>query len=337
MKKKVIFRADGNSKIGLGHVYRLLALVEMLKDQFECVFAIDQPDAFTQEQIKKNGADIITLSTGRDYELPDNNATNEELPFDLASYIDNNTIVVTDGYLFGTKYQQAVKATGTKLVCIDDLAQVDFYADAIINHAPGVDHNVYQKQAYTKVYTGLDYAMLRTPFFSELPAKPPANDVFISLGGSDYFQYTKKLITLLLPLQRFDTFHVLCSSAFDKEQLSYLQTLSNNNSNIQLHYNVDAPTLTAIVDKCKYAFVAASTVLFESYARGAKCFAGFYTRNQQFIYNGFIKEKRAIALNDFASLNSNLVSEAFSHEQDIQTLAHRLQSKENIQQVFVSL
>ena len=46
IKKKVVLRADGNSKIGLGHVYRLLALAEMLKEDFECVLAMNDTDDF---------------------------------------------------------------------------------------------------------------------------------------------------------------------------------------------------------------------------------------------------------------------------------------------------
>lgn len=32
---KIIFRADGNSNIGLGHLFRLFALVEIYKDVYE--------------------------------------------------------------------------------------------------------------------------------------------------------------------------------------------------------------------------------------------------------------------------------------------------------------
>ena len=39
MKPKIYIRADGNSGIGLGHVIRSLALAEMLKEDFNCIFA----------------------------------------------------------------------------------------------------------------------------------------------------------------------------------------------------------------------------------------------------------------------------------------------------------
>jgi UDP-2,4-diacetamido-2,4,6-trideoxy-beta-L-altropyranose hydrolase len=36
--KKIILRVDGNSNMGLGHIYRGIALAEMLKDEFEVLF-----------------------------------------------------------------------------------------------------------------------------------------------------------------------------------------------------------------------------------------------------------------------------------------------------------
>ena len=42
MIKKIIFRADGNSTIGLGHLFRSFALVEMFKDKYEYVFLTRQ-------------------------------------------------------------------------------------------------------------------------------------------------------------------------------------------------------------------------------------------------------------------------------------------------------
>ena len=35
---QILFRVDGNSDIGLGHIYRTLALAEILKDRFDIEF-----------------------------------------------------------------------------------------------------------------------------------------------------------------------------------------------------------------------------------------------------------------------------------------------------------
>ncbi len=43
-KTHVYFRAEGNSQIGLGHIYRCLALAEYLKDEFNLHFVYSQND-----------------------------------------------------------------------------------------------------------------------------------------------------------------------------------------------------------------------------------------------------------------------------------------------------
>ncbi|MFT5648133.1 MAG: UDP-2,4-diacetamido-2,4,6-trideoxy-beta-L-altropyranose hydrolase, partial [Aureispira sp.] len=59
-KTRIYFRVDGDNKIGLGHIYRSLGLVEMLKDSFECFFIIRNPLKSLEEKIQKN-ASLIAL------------------------------------------------------------------------------------------------------------------------------------------------------------------------------------------------------------------------------------------------------------------------------------
>ena len=56
--KKIIFRADGNSEVGLGHLSRLFSLVEMLKDKYKCFF-LTKSDSFIEIIPKEYNVDII--------------------------------------------------------------------------------------------------------------------------------------------------------------------------------------------------------------------------------------------------------------------------------------
>lgn len=61
-KRRVIFRADGNSYIGLGHVVRSLALVEMLRsEEFRIVFAIQQPNHLIEKQLREICDGVVVL------------------------------------------------------------------------------------------------------------------------------------------------------------------------------------------------------------------------------------------------------------------------------------
>ena len=336
--KRVIFRADGNSQIGLGHVYRLLALAEILKDEFDCYFAINNPDAFTLQQIEKTCRGSILLNSTKEYVLPDKNKPGEEMEFDLEEYLTGSEIVITDGYLFGENYQLAVKAKGSKLVCIDDLAECDFYSDIIINHAPGINPSVYKKQEYTRLFIGLDYAILRQPFFKPFNKKKDTfQTAFISLGGSDYFGYSEKLLELILQLNHFENVHLLCSSSFNSELLNTLKKIEATSAKVNLHFNLDATQLVDLLDNCTHAFVAASTVLIEAYARGLKCFTGSYIGNQQFMYDGFIKNHLAVGIGNFNVLSENAIKTAMKYEPSLIPLSCPLASPNNLKGIFASL
>ena len=60
MKKRILFRADANVQIGYGHFVRTLALADMLKDDFECVFYTQEPTEY-QRQAVGEVCDLVAL------------------------------------------------------------------------------------------------------------------------------------------------------------------------------------------------------------------------------------------------------------------------------------
>ena len=153
--KKVILRADGNSEIGMGHFYRTLALGEMLKNDFECIFATQTPVRQQINELKKTFGNLINL--------PANDTHFNQ----FLNHLNGNEIVVLDNYYFDTSYQKKIQDKGCKLVCIDDIHDKHYVADIVINHAPGLNKSVFSTENYTKLLLGLDYTLLRKDFLSD--------------------------------------------------------------------------------------------------------------------------------------------------------------------------
>ena len=334
-KQKLLLRADGNNLIGFGHIYRLLALADILGEQYHLVFALYKTSDFIEAEIGRYCNEVIILPGELPFKTPDELSVSDEVDFDLDGVLNGNEIVVLDGYYFGTKYQQEVKQKNCRLVCIDDMAVNYFYADAVINHAPGIDKSIYKAAPYTKVFTGLDYAILRRPFFEPFSQNTKkSNDVFISLGGSDYLQITIKLVRILQQLEQFNTLHVMSSSSFPGEMIDELLLMSKQSEHIRLHQNLTATEIVALMDQCKYAVVSASTVLIEAYARSLICFTGYYVNNQLFIYNGFIKENKAIGLGNLKDLDAGIIREVLSKRNQPEVSKKILMSKQQLQHIF---
>ena len=124
-KNKIYFRADGSSQIGLGHVIRSLALAEMLCDVFDCIFIIKNPNATLKKNILEICKEIIVLDDSIDLI--------EEANFLVKEHLDQDVIMVIDGYHFETTYQKIIKANQTKLVAIDDIHAYHFLSDIVFN------------------------------------------------------------------------------------------------------------------------------------------------------------------------------------------------------------
>jgi UDP-2,4-diacetamido-2,4,6-trideoxy-beta-L-altropyranose hydrolase len=314
MNQRIILRADANEYIATGHVYRLLSLAEILKPTYEVLFCTQTNNQQILNNIASQVHQLIQLTEQFEYCLPDEKENDAEISFDLQYIIRKDDIVITDGYWFREKYQKSVKKTGAKLVMIDDFANQHFYADAVINHAPGLTQNSYKGETYTKYYLGLSYALIRKAFFEQPKTKNTKNSiaVFIAFGGSDPYRLSIKYTEYLLKHTTFDI-HLISSNLFELTLLTLINHLKQQfGQRLNVYNNLKANELKHVLDKCTYAIVPSSTILYECLARGLKCITGYYTENQLFIYNGFVQEKYCIGLGDFRKQNEQTLNIALN-------------------------
>jgi spore coat polysaccharide biosynthesis predicted glycosyltransferase SpsG/L-amino acid N-acyltransferase YncA len=186
VRRKVIFRADGSDRIGLGHLIRSQALAEMLADDFDCVFALAEAPAVIAEDLASRfevywlpPAALPPVAASQQQEEASTPlaawqqqaektspaaATQQQQAATLAALASPDDIIVLDGYPFDTAYQQVLRERGCKLVSIDDIHAYPFVVDAIINTAGGVRPAHYQALPGTRFCLGLRYALLRRPF-----------------------------------------------------------------------------------------------------------------------------------------------------------------------------
>jgi UDP-2,4-diacetamido-2,4,6-trideoxy-beta-L-altropyranose hydrolase len=340
---KIILRADGGKIIGFGHIYRLLALADILKGTFNLIFALHEPDSFILSEIQKV-CDEVYIIPGRSADvIPDEILPMETLEEGFCDFLTGSELVVLDGYQFGTRYQRLLKDKGCTLVCIDDLVDKFFAADAVINHAPGIPANIYKAETHTKIYTGLQYAILRKSFKKPLAkSRSTSRECFISFGGADYLQKTFEALEMLLSMNVFNQYHIMCSSAFPSTMMIALQDLAYSKKNIFLYKDISAEEVVSAMDMCNYAFVSSSTVLLEAYSRGLLCFTGYYAANQKFIYEGFLKENRAIGLGDLRSsdLRDSEVLKSFltdGYDLNSAIRSQGLNTAENLRNIFLDV
>ncbi|WP_018477408.1 UDP-2,4-diacetamido-2,4,6-trideoxy-beta-L-altropyranose hydrolase [Pontibacter roseus] len=273
-KRRIIFRADGNSRIGLGHVTRSLALVHMLRQDFECVFAIQAPDQALQERIREVCQGIIIL--------PPSDSAEQRFTHELSAYISDEEIVVLDGYHFDTAYQQNIKDKGAALVCLDDIHAYPFVADAVLNQAGGIQPEQYQTASYTRLLLGPAYALLRPAFLEAARAKRalPGGElrVLVCMGGADPDNQTLQALEDLQSVGGVQHVDVVVGSAYAR--LQELKDWKKHKPNIHLHHDLSAQGLRRLMGKCAAAITSASGISYEYASVGGLLFVKQTADNQ---------------------------------------------------------
>lgn len=305
MKTKIYFRADGNSGMGLGHVIRSLALADMLKPEFECVFIIRNPLSYLRDRILEVCDKII--------ELPDFSTAKEEYSLLVKDYVTAADIVVLDGYHFNTEYQQAIKNIGSKLVCIDDIHTCHFVADHIINHAGGVVMSDYSAEPYTQYSLGPAYALLRKSFRVAAQNKSQRNannNIFICLGGADPENATLDILKSCETNTSIDTCHLVIGAAF-QYQKELKQYLSETRLNIQLYSSLSERQMAECMQLCSKAIVPPSTISYEYMSVGGEIYLKSIAENQLHMHTFMVNEGLAFDFHQFPESNMETIQETF--------------------------
>ena len=273
-RRKIFFRADAGPEIGYGHFIRTLALADMLKEDFDCVFYTQTPTDYQ----KREAAAVCPLVS-----LPADDSR-----FDLfLNQLSGDEIVVLDNYFYTTDYQRKIKEKGCKLVCIDDMHDKHYVADVVINH--GCDNpDLFDVEPYTRLCLGLDYALLRKPF---VEAKPAASreqgHVVVAFGGSDANNLTTKYAQILSQRDDINKITAIVGDAFQ-----FTNELENV-PKVQILRNLTAQQMANLFCTVQFAVLSASTTCIEALACQCPVYAGWYVENQKGMYD-FLNSCRAI-------------------------------------------
>ena len=145
----IVFRADGHSNIGLGHVMRNLSIADAFRQVGEtCCFIVAED--VLRGLVEERGYETRVLGTSY-------NRMPEELPL-LKPVLKElrPRLVFVDSYFVTEKYLKALhkicSTMGTGLVYLDDMLAFPYACDVLINY------NIFASEdAYKKLYALCSY------------------------------------------------------------------------------------------------------------------------------------------------------------------------------------
>ena len=289
MAKKIIFRADGNSQTGLGHLYRIFALVEVFRNEFDYII------------ITKASSVTEVIPEGYSYTvIPDSVEIDKEPKWISDNYSSDEYFIIADGYQFDDIYQKNITEEGYYLVYIDDLVSKNISANLIINHSLNIDSNDYQSNEYTKFALGPKYAILRPGFIKEARKKRKIDSIdtiFVSFGGADFYDLTNRCLEGIINLKNIKKIHVVLGSAYKHSEI--YDTIKGAEKKVFLHSNISENQMIDLMKQCQLAIVPSSTISYEVCSVKMIILSGYYVDNQMNIYNGLKSNGLIYSAGDF--------------------------------------
>ena len=295
---RLLFRADGNATIGLGHLVRLLALADQLRGLAPSTFLVREPTAAVAQLLATEGWAVQSL--------PAHQSWLAEADWLALHFLRPTDVLVLDGYSFDIEYQRRLRASGCGLVYIDDLLAWPVVADILINHSPGVVAADYQAVADTRFLLGPAFSLLRRPFLegAALPQAPILlASALVCFGGADPLRLTLRTLNALQALPQLRRLGVLLGGAFgDTAALEQLVAQAAE-ATITIYRNVDASALVELLRAYDLAVIPASTVLIEALVLGRPALTGYYADNQRALATYVHTHQQAFAVGNFADLS----------------------------------
>jgi UDP-2,4-diacetamido-2,4,6-trideoxy-beta-L-altropyranose hydrolase len=291
---KIFFRADANTQTGLGHVSRLLALSEIIKQYFRCYFITYNSASVIEQQILTVCEEVINIPSFEDI--------SSEAEYIVQNILSPKDLFVLDGYQFTTQYQQIIRSSGVKLICIDDLHLGHFYADVVINPAGGLTPLHYEGEIYTTYKLGPEFAPLKSAFRKAAQQRrqktDPITQIFICFGGADYHNLTEKVVKACLGLNFLTKMHAIVGSAYLHR--SSIEKIANQHSErILIHQNLSAAEMVHLMRQCQLAVAPASTIAYELCMVGIGLITGLSADNQAGIAQYLTAAKCATYVGNF--------------------------------------
>lgn len=277
--KTVIFRADGNKIIGMGHVMRCLALASaFFNSGYRVIFAMS--DDSLQNKIKNYGFDFVCVdSKFDDYSF------HSAVFFDYVK-VTAPSIVVVDNYSVSSNYLLQIRELAKVLYISED------YEPAMVNAVDYfLNYNIYMNsvtpiQSDGVQMLGTQFTLLREEFAKPLrDTAPEKKTITVFTGGSDLFNVAPGLVQQLVTEECLHEYQILVVSGALNPNIPKLITLANRCSRVTIA--IEPSSISDIMDNTSIAVSSGGSILYELCSRGIPSVSYSIASNQDSIVREF--------------------------------------------------
>ena len=292
-----LIRADGNAKIGAGHLMRCMSVGEELafyvgRGEIHFLCADEQSAALAES----HGFQKFVLGT--DYqdmesELPLWGELVEKLS-DRKREKTGKPVFLIDSYYVTDPYLETLGHIG-HTVLMDDFGSHCYPVECIINYNAPAEAGAY-RELYrgkdTRFLIGCNYVPLRRQFreAEQIPREKAfgtASKVLITTGGGDSENIGGKILQKLYAAHL--EFHLVMGQF--SPHFQEMKDLEKTYNNIYIHHNVE--NMAELLKNCDIALTAAGSTVYELAALGVPMICFSCAPNQEMLAEYMGKEQNA--------------------------------------------
>lgn len=296
----VIIRCDGSSRVGLGHVFRCLALAEMLRDSYGwgVTFAL----------VEGNEGVRIIKKANYHLESKSNEDEKEALWLDRLIALKKPDVLILDIRTNLSK-DQIIKwrSNGLLTVAIDDPSERRLAVDLAF-YPPVPQVNQVDWGGFTgKLYTGFEYVIMRKEFSKKYPR--PQNripKVLVTMGGSDPEGLTFKVVESLELLKESFKPIVVVGAAFTEKE-KFIECIKRSSKQYDIMFNVK--NMAELMKDINIAVASFGMTAYELAAVGVPSIYMCLTEDHEKSASLFTENNIGINLGLYTNASKELIAE----------------------------
>ncbi len=222
-RKKILLRVDGDHKIGMGHVYRMITIANELV-MHDITFVMNEKSKLGVNKVKSYNYNLVTIPEEKSF-------------FDIVEN-EKPDIIMVDILDTELQYISKLKQHGALVVSFEDLGMGAKEADIVFNaiyEYPNFDQENF--------YSGHQYICLREEFrlIPTKKIKENIENILITFGGTDQNNLTFEALKAIQGLEKKDiTITIVLGLGYRyKDALNeYVSKLQSEGYNIEVFQDI---------------------------------------------------------------------------------------------------